>query len=120
MKLKIIRQDGSDGEVVIQYTTADPDISQHAIPGVDYVAAEGEVIFKNNENEKDIEIEILPKEEEDQGDRDDVFTVQLLQPTPQSGAKLSKKSIIYIEIVGNNEIMRKAKGIEEMIELMQQ
>lgn len=61
-------------------------------------------------------INILPKEEEDEGERDDVFAVKLYNPQPAVGAKLSKRAMCFVEIVGDNDLMRKAKGIEDMIE----
>jgi len=75
IKIKIIRQDGSDGVVPIQFKTSNPDFSQYAIAGEDYIAKEGEIIFEHNETEKIIEIEIIDKQVEE---RDDVFCVQLL------------------------------------------
>ena len=84
------------------------------------MATSGLITFENNEIEKFIYVDILPKDDEDQTDRDDVFSIKLYNPQPAVGARLSKKSTCYVEIVGDNELMRKAKGIEEMIEMIQQ
>ena len=115
-KLRVVRQDGADGVVTLQYKTEDPELAHHAIEGEDYEPAAGLLTFENHETEKVIEVPILPKDEEDLGDRDDVFAVRLYNPQPAVGAKLSKKAQCFVEIVGDNEVMRKAKGIEDMIE----
>lgn len=117
VKLKIVRQDGSDGKVTVNYNTASPDFSNHAQPGIDYKSKEGTLEFLHNETEKVIEIEIIEKELED---RDDAFAVSLSLPDPSQGGKLSKKSMVYVEIVGKTEVLSAAKGIDEMIQFMQQ
>lgn len=60
------------------------------------------MVFEHNETEKLIEIEIIEKEGED---RDDVFVVQLLQPDPVTGSKLSKKNQIFVEIVSELDVV---------------
>ena len=111
-KLKILRQAGTDGEVTVKFKTVEMQgISCPAIPGEDYMAVSGTVSFEQGENEKEIIIPILDRDSIEE--RADQFEVELYEPT--NGAKLGKKFKTTVEIVGNNEILMKAKGVEEII-----
>lgn len=115
-KLKILRQEGTDGQISVKFKTQEiKNANYKAIPGVDYVAVGGTVHFEQGENEKEIMIPILERPSlEERGDQ---FEVELYEPT--NGSTLGKKSQITVEIVGDTEVIRKAKGIEEIIKLMQ-
>jgi solute carrier family 8 (sodium/calcium exchanger) len=49
-------------------------------------------------------------------ERNDQFEVELFEPT--GGATLGKKYKATVEIVGNTEIIRKAKGVEDIINMI--
>ena len=68
-EVKLLRKNGSDGVVTVDYKTKPLDDSEHtASPGVDYVHAEGTVTFKSMEMAQSIEIKILPREDLEQRD----------------------------------------------------
>ena len=71
--------------------------------------------FSPGETEKEIFIKLLAQNESEE--KDDVFHVVL--HSPAGGAKLSKKKVILIQIVGNNTEIQKQKNIEELIKEMQ-
>ena len=74
------------------------------------------LVFNHGETEKEIEIEILPKETTEVEERADVFAVRIFDP--EGGVKISKKDISFIEIVGDNELLTKVKGIQDMLEML--
>lgn len=89
-EILLLRKNGSDGKVTVDYETIELDQSEHtATVGVDYEHAKGTVVFEQNQTEATIEIGILARA--DAGDRDESFGIQLSNITPD-GAKLSKKS----------------------------
>ncbi len=59
----------------------------------------------HQELEQEIEIEIIEKEDSIGLERDEMFAVRLYDP--EGGAKISKKDICFISIVGDNEIKDK-------------
>ena len=63
----------------------------------------GTITFKQAEIEQTIEVPILDKDEEV---RDESFAIQLSNITPP-GAKLSKKSLMIVNIVTDVETKRK-------------
>ncbi len=73
------------------------------------------ITFSAGETEKEIFIKLL--ENNESSEKDDVFQVQL--HSPGGGAKLSKKKVILVEIVGDSSEIQKAKGLEEIIKEMQ-
>ena len=91
---------------------------------------EGSLTFETGETMQIIEVGILAKEEEEGVERDDVFVVKIFEPgfaNPEKQAldniekpKLGKKNECYVEIVGDNELIEKAKGIEQVIESLKQ
>lgn len=88
-EIVLIRKNGVDGKVTVDYRTVELDKSEHtATAGVDYVHNDGTMIFEQGETSKTIYIEILKK---DVDMRDESFGIQLENITP-AGAKLSKKS----------------------------
>lgn len=61
-KVHLIRKDGKDGQVTVDWKTVQLGESSHtASPGVDYVESQGQVIFENGDIEKVIKVQILPK-----------------------------------------------------------
>ena len=115
-KLKVLRQAGTDGQISVKFRTNEmANDPLKAIPGVDYIPVSGTVIFEQGENEKEIVIPIL--ERDALIERGDHFEVELFEPT--GGSELGKKFKATVEIAGDTEIVRKAKGVEEIIKLMQ-
>jgi len=73
-EILLLRKNGSDGKVTVDYTTLDLDKSDHtATAGVDYTHAEGTVVFAQNQTEATIEIPILGRQ--DGGVRDESFGI---------------------------------------------
>jgi hypothetical protein len=106
-----LRKNGGDGIVTVNYKTTTLDNSDStATPGVDYKAAEGTVTFGHNEMSKEIKIEILQKEGEEDEERDESFGIQLFGITPD-GAKLSKNSYKIINIVTDIEGKKKEEAL---------
>ena len=72
--------------------------------------------FTSGEVEQTIEIELLHNKEADLDDRDDMFILKLSDP--DCGAKISKKDVLYINLVGDNELMKKVDGIEKVLNMI--
>lgn len=130
IRLKVMRLDGCDDEVIINYKTFVPDyLSNPAEPSIDYMPCEGQLSFETGETMKAIEVAVLPRDDKDSVDRDDVFAVKLFEPkfalehkNNTEGIekpKLGKKNECFVEIVGDNELLQKTKGIEEVLEALQ-
>lgn len=108
-KLKIIRQAGTDGQVSVKFKATrskDMEGTDNNAENSNVIVA-GTVTFEQGENEKMIVIPITSI---------DVIEAELFSPT--GGATLSKKALATVEVVGDNEVIQKAKGIEEIINLM--
>lgn len=109
----IIRKNGSDGEVKIDYETVELDQSSHtATKGVDYVHAKDCLTFIQGETSKVIEIVILERKDEET--RDESFGIQLSNIRP-AGAKLSKKSFQIINIVTDAESKKKQEALAQLL-----
>ena len=69
--------------------------------------------FEHNETEKEIKVEILPKEIDEE--RDEIFGVQLYDAAP-AAVKISKKNICTVEIV--TDVMRKkeAEALQQLLD----
>lgn len=103
-------------------------LTNPAEPSIDYMPCEGTLTFESGETMKVIEVAILQKEDKD-AERDDVFAVKLLDPKYANAEKnksagielpkLGKKNECFVEIVSDSELIDKARGIEEMIEALQ-
>jgi len=62
--ITLLRKNGSDGIVTVDYKTKVLDNSEHtATPGVDYVHKEDQVTFGHNQMIAHIPIKILPRED---------------------------------------------------------
>jgi len=58
----ILRKNGCDGKLTIDYETLQLDETEHtATPGVDYVHNQGTIIFEHGETNKSINITILDR-----------------------------------------------------------
>jgi len=89
-EIVIVRKNGSDGKVTVDFKTVALDSSTHtATPGIDYIEQSGTVIFEHGETVQTILIPIISRPECET--RDESFGIELSNITP-AGAKLSKKS----------------------------
>jgi len=112
--IELLRKNGSDGIVTVEYKTVQLDKSDHtATPGVDYVENSGKVTFEAKESFATIKIEILPLAEDSV--RDEFFGIQLSNITPE-GAKLSKKSFQLINIVTDVEGKKKQEALQQLMQ----
>jgi len=112
--VELLRKNGSDGIVTVNYKTVQLDKTDHtATPGVDYVEKKGTVTFEAKESFATIKIEILKLE--DDAVRDDVFGIQLEKITPE-GAKLSKKAFQLINIVTDVEGKKKQEALQQLMQ----
>ena len=78
MEVKVLRKNGSDGKVTVDYETIALDDSDHtATPGIDYIHAAGTLIFEHGETQQVINVTILKREKEDEGEkeRDETFAI---------------------------------------------
>ena len=105
-EIVIVRKNGSDGVVKVEYETVELDQSEHtATANVDFVPQKGTLVFNQGEIEQTISVQILPREDQDM--RDESFGIRLFNVTPQ-GAKLSKKSFQIVNICTDIELKKKA------------
>lgn len=112
-EIVIIRKNGSDGEVKVDYETIQLDKSSHtATPDIDYKEAKGTLTFIQGETSKIIEVEILERTDEEQ--RDESFGIQLSNCRP-AGAKLSKKSFQIVNIVTDAESKKKQEALAQLL-----
>lgn len=106
----ILRKNGSDGEVTVNFTTVALDKSEStATPGLDFTEKNGTLKFAHGETQKIIEIEILARPDQEQ--RDESFGIQLSDITP-AGAKLSKKSFQLVNIITDVDGKRKQEALK--------
>ena len=109
----IVRKNGSDGKVTINYETVQLDQSEHtATPGVDYEHSTGTLVFEQGETSKTISVKILQRDVEV---RDESFGMQLSDITP-AGAKLSKKSFMIVNIVTDVEGKKKQEALAQLLQ----
>lgn len=96
---------------------------KNAQPGIDYEHKEDKVVFPAGANEACIEIKILQHEQEEGEDvelnkmnkeRDETFGVELIKIEP-AGAKLSKKNLMRVTIVTDEEKKKKEEALEKLI-----
>lgn len=93
----LVRKNGSDGIVTVDYETFEIDASKHsASAGADFKATRGTLSFENTMTEASFTIEIIDRPDMEQ--RDQTFGIRLSNVTP-AGAKLSKKDCHYVDIV---------------------
>lgn len=56
--IKVVRTEGSDGQVKVNYTTKDYAYSSSATPGADYISTNGTLTFETGETEKTFDVTI--------------------------------------------------------------
>jgi solute carrier family 8 (sodium/calcium exchanger) len=109
--VKVIRQNGSDGVVNVQYQTEEIDGSQNtASPGTDFEHTSGTLNFNHNENENMIKVKILPRPSQEV--REEAFRIRLFNPHI---VKLSKKDTIIVEIVTDEQSKKKADALQQLL-----
>ena len=70
----VLRKNGSDGVVTVDFTTVELDKTEHtATPGIDYETISGVLTFEHGETRKTINIKILDRPTEEV--RDESFGV---------------------------------------------
>jgi len=119
VQLKVLRQQGCDGVVKCQFETFIPPNSGEntAVPYEDFVPVKGTLVFQSGETEKVVEVQINEKEEDEEDGRDDLFAMRIFEP--EGGAKVTKKDICYVNIVGDSELVEKVQSIEKMLKMME-
>lgn len=109
-EIVIIRKNGSDGKVTVDYETKELDGSSHtATPGKDYENVKGTLVFESMETEKTIQVPIIQHEDKSEI-RDESFGIQLSNITPE-GAKLSKKAFTIVSIITDIEGKKKQEAL---------
>lgn len=89
VEVPVVRTHGSDGEICVKWKTID----ETAISGRDYIAGEGELIFKHSEVSKILRIEII---NDMCPEKDECFEIKLFEPS--GGAKIGNVNRIAITI----------------------
>jgi len=114
VEVVILRKNGSDGVVTVNFTTVNLDDTPNtAVPGVDYVENNGILTFDNGETSKSIMVEILARPECET--RDEFFGMKLSKITPE-GAKLSKKNFQIINIITDVDGKKKQEVIKQLLD----
>lgn len=116
-EIKVIRKNGSDGRVTVDYETVQLGHQEHvAQAGIHYEETRGQLVFENQETEKSVRVKIMAQASEDENDEysDNAFGFQLKNVHPE-GAKLSKKSLQIINIVTDLEQKKKADAYAQLI-----
>ena len=130
-EIKLVRTNGSDGTVRVYYRTISlGEGSKYAQPGVDYEHVENaECVFLHGETEQTIKLTILAcghedasnaeqhHEEGEEGpkkERDETFGIELVSIEP-AGAKLSRKNLLRVNIVSDEEKKKKEEAFEQLI-----
>lgn len=109
-EVKVLRANGADGEVLVRYKTIDGS----AIAGDDYEPAMGELIFKNQENEKLIKVKLI---DDGSFEKSENFTIELSVPgSPANGAKMGENKQVVVTILGDED---SAMVVTEVAKLMQ-
>lgn len=113
VEIVILRKNGSDGIVTVDYETIQLDQSEHtATPNIDYIHTEGKLTFAQGETTATITVPILQTKAEQ---RDESFGIQLSNITPL-GAKLSKKSFQIVNIVTDVEGKKKQEALAQLLQ----
>lgn len=96
-EIVILRKNGSDGTVTVDYDCLQLDDSDHtATPYKDYEPKSGTLTFGPGETKKSVTVKIIPKDDDEP--RDESFGFKLFNCHPE-GAKLSKKAMVLVNIV---------------------
>ena len=94
----ILRKNGSDGQVTVDYETQEIDSSDRtATAGRDYEHVSGTLTFQAGEIKKTIQIPIVPHEDPE-AVRDETLGLRLTNVAP-AGAKLTKKNMVFVNII---------------------
>ncbi|KAF8770073.1 Adhesion G-protein coupled receptor V1 like protein [Argiope bruennichi] len=78
LTIRVVRLHGTDGEIRVKYRT----VATNAVVNQDFVHSEGELIFNEREDKKDITIRIV---DDDIREPTKAFQVQILDPEPGLG-----------------------------------
>ena len=121
VEIKIIRKNGSDGKVTVDYETIQLGHQEHvAQAGKHYEETRGQLVFENTQTEKSVFVKIMQLNEDEQDEySDNAFGFQLKNVHPE-GAKLSKKSLQIVNIVTDLEMKKKADAYAQLIAKLDQ
>ena len=115
VNLTVLRTNGLNGEVSIEYKTKD----QQATAGKDYVAAEGTLVFPHGVVSRSLTIEII---DDDTFEKDETFTVVLSEPT--GGATFDKatdggsdSAVCTVVILNDDEITSKLEAVVSLLRI---
>lgn len=100
VEIKVLRQNGCDGDIQVEYETFSDGNEHGAKPEIDFKPTKGVLKLAHNTGEAFITVEIIQKDEKEE--RQEQFGVRLFNPSP-AGVKLSKKDTCYVEIVTDVE-----------------
>ena len=115
MRIAVVRKNGSDGVVTVDYETKEIDSTSHtATAGVDFEAGKGTLKFQHGETEDYIVVKILQHEDPDE-QRDESFAVHLSNVTP-AGDKLSKRAMQIVNIVTDVENKKKQDALAQLLQ----
>jgi len=121
-EIKVIRKNGSDGRVTVDYETVQLGHQEHvAQAGKHFEECRGQLVFENQETEKSVWVKILATNGDEGDDEysDNAFGFQLKNVHPE-GAKLSKKSLQIVNIVTDLEQKKKADAYAQLIAKLDQ
>merc|ERR1719454_2697292 len=120
-EVKVIRKNGSDGRVTVDYETIQLGHQEHvAQAGKHYEETRGQLVFENTQTAKTVKVKLIPQSEDRVDDySDNAFGFQLKNVHPE-GAKLSKKSLQIINIVTDLEQKKKADAYAQLIAKLDQ
>lgn len=95
--IKVLRTEGSDGQVKVNYTTKDYGYFSSATPGLDYISTSGTLTFENGETEKTFDV-IIKEDLEVEGPEH--IGLELSEPT--AGAVLGSITSANLYINDND------------------
>lgn len=112
-EIVILRKNGSDGIVTVDYDCVQLDSSDHtATPYKDYEPQKGTLTFQHGETKKSVQVKIIPKGEDEV--RDESFGFKLYNCNPE-GAKLSKKAMVLVNIVTDLDKKRQQDAYTQLL-----
>jgi len=115
VNLTVLRTNGLNGEVSIDYKTKD----QQATAGKDYVAVEGTLTFPHGAVSRSLTIEII---DDDTFEKDETFTVVLSEPTggatfDQATDGGSDTAVCTVVILNDDEITSKLEQVVSLLRI---
>jgi len=110
LEIPIVRVHGSDGEVVLQYSTSDGS----AVAGSDYVAAAGTLTFAHGEMRKVVAVRII---DDEAYEKEESFSLGFKFKDESCGAAYGKNKTTTINITNDEEFKRLVDKMALMVNL---